>query len=205
MKRRSLVACVGMLFFASFGLSGCSSEAISKDARDPFLTSDDLEQMTDTMAAKITSDAKVADLTRNGPITIVLWPIKNDTNQNITESQKWMYVHRVRVLLSNKPALKSQFRFVLNRADYEGLQAKQGLTPAELGVSEDHLRPDYALTGTFSALTTVSGAGRNRDDYYYCTFRLTTIKPGNQASEIIWEDAYKTRKKITKEGIGGID
>ena len=199
MNRLALGVCVGMLFMVSLSLGGCSSEAISKDSRTTFLNATDLQVMTDTMAQKITSDEKIAALTRNGPIVIVLWPIGNDTNEIIPQSQKWLYVHRLRVLLSNKPALKSQFRFVLNRRDYEALQKEEGLTPEQLGVPEERLHPDYALTGTFSTLTSVSGAGKNRDDYYLCTFRMTEIKPGNKAGQLIWEDAYETRKMTKKE------
>ncbi len=196
------VAAVAGVVLAVSLLAGCGP-AINRNAQNTFLTSDDLVRMTDKMAADLAKDSKVANILRTTgrPMTIVLMPVRNETNEIIPESEKWMYVHRVRVLLSSKQVLRNQFTFVLNKADYEKLQSEEGVSTAALGPDESRIVPEYALTGTFYADTNTSS--RNRSDYYLCTFQLTRINPGSAAGsagtgEIIWENRYETKKTITK-------
>jgi PBP1b-binding outer membrane lipoprotein LpoB len=178
-------------------LAGCASEsAINKDARTTFLTSTDLVTMTDDMARSITSDPQVQAVIAHKPMIIVMKPIENDTNEIIRPGEKELYVHRVRVLLSSKPALRDKFVFVLNRADYEKLQREEGLNPGELGTPEDRVQPEYALWGTFYANTNADS--RRRSDTYLCTYRLTKIS-GEHAGEILWEGKYETAKHIKKD------
>jgi hypothetical protein len=182
-------------------LAACHSSAVNVDRKTTFLTGDDAVAMTDLMARKLATDPKVMKLTEKGPITIVLWQVGNETNEIIKPDVKWLFVNRIAILLSRRPELSNRFRFVLNRADYLALSAKEGFVKAggELATPEDEnrLKPDYYLTGTFSALTNVTK--KTRDDYYLCRFELTRFKPGPDAGEVIWTDAYETRKEIKKE------
>lgn len=179
-------------------LAACSGPAINPDAHTTFLNADDLVTMTDNMAAQIASDPQIAQLTAVKPMVIVMEPIQNETNEIIPQNEKWLYVHRVRTLLSDKQQLRSRFEFVLNRSDYNALQQQEGLTPEQLGTPPERVQPEYALTGTFYADTHASS--QQRSDYYLCTFRLTRIAPqGGTAGEIIWEGRYETKKLARKD------
>jgi hypothetical protein len=178
------------------GLTGCNKDAINRDSRTSFLTSTDLVTMTDQMAMAIAGDPDVAQLVAQKPMVIVMKPIENATNEIIRQGQKEMYVHRVRVQLSSKPALRNKFVFVLNKADYEKLQREEGLNPGELGTPEDRVQPEYALWGTFYANTNADS--KRRSDTYLCTYRLTKIS-GGQEGVILWEGKYETSKHIKKD------
>jgi hypothetical protein len=178
------------------GLSACEKDAINKDSRTTFLTSTDLVTMTDQMAMAITSDPEVQHIIAQKPMIIVMKPIANETNEIIRQGQKELYVHRVRVQLSSKQALRDKFVFVLNRADYEKLQREERLSPGELGTSEDRIQPEYALWGTFYANTNADS--RRRSDTYLCTYRLTKLS-GSNAGEQLWEGSYETSKNIKKD------
>jgi hypothetical protein len=178
-------------------LAACKSgPAVNPESHNTFLTSNDLQVMTDQMARKLAGDPRVAALTANGPITIVLKEVSNETNEIIPQDAEWVFVNRVAVLLNREPELASRFHFVLNRKVYNALAAKEGLKH-EMAAPEDdgRLKPDYVLTGTFTAIT--SSTKKNREDYYLCTFELFRIAPaGGTAGEIIWQDGYETRKAI---------
>jgi PBP1b-binding outer membrane lipoprotein LpoB len=178
------------------GLAGCNKTAVNQDAKTSFLTSSDLVSMTDQMAMAITGDPDVAQIVAQKPMIIVMKPIENQTNEIIRQGQKELYVHRVRVQLSSKPALRDKFQFVLNRADYEKLRREEGLNPGELGTPEDRVQPEYALWGTFYANT--NAESRRRSDTYLCTYRLTKIS-GGQEGQILWEGKYETSKHIKKD------
>ena len=186
--------CVLSLAFCVF-MAGCSGEAINKDRQNSFLTSGDMVKMTDQMAASITADPDVARILQQKPMVIVMKPIQNDTNEIIRPGEKEMYVHRVRVCLSREPALRTQFVFVLNKADYEKLQQEEKLTPDQLGAPEERVQPEYALWGTFYANTNASS--KSRSDTYLCDFKLTKLS-GADAGVIIWEAKYETAKQISK-------
>jgi hypothetical protein len=187
----------GALIGGALAVAGCGSEpAVNPESKTTFLTSTDLVTMTDDMARSITSDPEVAAVVAQKPMIIVMKPIENDTNEIIRPGEKELYVHRVRVLLSSKPALRDKFVFVLNKADYEKLQREEGLNPGELGKSEDRVQPEYALWGTFYANTNADS--RRRSDTYLCTYRLTKIS-GGQEGVILWEGKYETSKHIKKD------
>jgi hypothetical protein len=186
-----------VLLLLPVALAACkSAPAVNPESRNTFLTSNDLQVMTDQMARKLAGDPRVAALTMNGPITIVLKEVSNETNEIIPEDAKWVFINRVSLLLAREPELASRFRFVLNRKYYNALAAKEGLR-RELAPPEDdgRLKPDYVLTGTFTAIT--DSNKKSRSDYYLCTFELFRISPtGGKAGEIIWQDGYETRKAI---------
>jgi PBP1b-binding outer membrane lipoprotein LpoB len=185
-----------LVLLGLMSLASCNETAINKDSRNSFLDANDLVTMTDDMARSITSDPDVAAIIAQKPMLIVMKPIENQTNEIIRSGQKELYVHRVRVLLSSKAALRKQFQFVLNKADYLKLQQQEGLNPGELGTPEDRVQPEYALWGTFYVNT--NAMSKRRSDTYLCTYRLTKIS-GGQEGEILWEGKYETSKHIKKD------
>lgn len=175
-------------------IAGCSSNnAISDKAHTSFLTSDDVVEMTDKMAASIASDPQVAAITANKPMVIVLLPVINDTNEIMRGHERELYVHRVRTLLSSKQVLRRQFTFVLNRNDYQTLLNQEGVPAADLGTPADKIQPEYALKGHFFADTKANS--KQRSDYYLCTYQLTNLQTGL----VLWEGTYETKKAIKKD------
>ena len=170
--------------------AGCAGPALNPDMHNTFLDSHDLVVMTDKMAASIASDPILASLTARGPITIVLTPLKNETDQLIPRDQGDIFLHRLRALLTAEPMLRRQFIFVLNRATYQRLEKRERLGVAQLGPKVRRLQPGYALQATFYSDNKVSPEYRSA--YYLCTFFLTNIHTG----QIIWEGSYETKKAV---------
>ncbi|MGC8625563.1 MAG: hypothetical protein ACP5VQ_09915 [Phycisphaerae bacterium] len=176
--------------FWVLGLAGCAGPALNPDMRNTFLDSHDLVVMTDKMAAQIAADPILARLTAQGPLTIVLTPVKNETDQIIPRAQADIFLHRLRALLTAHQSLRRQFIFVLNRATYQRLAARERPGAASLGPKVKRLQPGYALQATFYSDNKVSPEYRSA--YYLCTFFLTNIHTGR----IIWEGSYETKKAV---------
>lgn len=181
---------------ATLFVGGCNTTAINKNAETSFLTADDLVAMTDKMAQSIVGDPDVAAITRQKPMIIVVKPIANETNEIIRGNQKELYVARLRGLLATKQALRTQFTWVLNKADYQKLQVSEGMSAEQLGPDEGRIQPEYALWGTFYAAT--DAGGKHRTDTYLCVYRLTKLS-GPDAGLELWTDKYETKKSIKKE------
>jgi PBP1b-binding outer membrane lipoprotein LpoB len=167
-------------------LSGCTGPAINPHARTTFLSSRDLVNMTNKMAASITSNPHVARITTQGPMIIVLTPLKNNTNQIITRGQGDAFLDRLRTLLVSHQSLRQRFVFVVNPRVFHRLQRRYG-SSEDLGINPSSVQPQYALQAVFYADTKV--AARYRSDYYLCTFFLTKITTGI----IVWEGSYETK------------
>ena len=176
---------------ATCQLTGCGGPAISTHAYNTFLDSNDLVRMTDQMAAAIVSDPIIARITEQGPMIIVLTPLKNNTSQIIPTDKGDIFLHRLRALLTGQPSLRNRFVFVLNRAAYQRLLSETTIPSNELGPREDQLAPQYALQAAFYSDTHVTS--NYRSDYYLCTFFLTNITSG----QIVWEGSYETKKAQT--------
>lgn len=170
-------------------VGGCGG--LNRNMQSTVLSGRDLVAMTDKMAAAIASDTHIAALTARGPIVIVLTPLNNMTNEIIPRSQGDIFLHRVRVLLTAQPSLRSRFVFVLNPQTYKHLLAQQGLARGDLGGQAALLEPGYALQATFYSDTKANGYARS--DYYLCTYRLTNIVTG----ELVWEGTYEVKKAVT--------
>lgn len=170
-------------------LGGCGG--LNRNMQSTFLSGHDLVAMTDKMAAAIASDPHIAALTARGPIVIVLTPLNNMTNEIIPRGQGDIFLHRVRVLLTAQPSLRSRFVFVLNPQTYQHLLTQEGMTANDLGGRAALLRPGYALQATFYSDTKANGYSRS--DYYLCTYRLTNIVTG----ELVWEGTYEVKKAVT--------
>ncbi len=180
--------CVLCFAFCVF-LCGCSSEAISKDRKTTFLTSDDMQAMTDKMASSIMADPYIQQETAKGPMKIVIKPVENQTNEIIRDNRKELFVHRLQGLLATQPALRDKFTWVVNRSDYEKLRAEE---IPDVGPSEDRIQPEYALWATFLADTQATSKGRS--DIYLCQYKLTNLQTGVQ----LWTGQYETSKQIKK-------
>ncbi len=172
------------------GLAGCGGPALNPDMRNTFLDSHDLVAMTDKMASAIASDPAIARLTSHGPITIVLTPLRNNTDQIIPRNQGDIFLHRVRALLTAHQSLRREFIFVLNKAAYQRLAAGEQPGIGPLGPDVNRLQPQYALQATFYSDNKVSPEYRSA--YYLCTFYLTNIRTG----QMIWEGTYETKKAV---------
>ncbi len=172
------------------GLAGCGGPALNPDMRNTFLDSHDLVAMTDKMASAIASDPAIARLTSHGPITIVLTPLRNNTDQIIPRNQGDIFLHRVRALLTAHQSLRREFIFVLNKAAYQRLAAGEQPGIGSLGPDVNRLQPQYALQATFYSDNKVSPEYRSA--YYLCTFYLTNIRTG----QMIWEGTYETKKAV---------
>ncbi len=172
------------------GLAGCGGPALNPDMRNTFLDSHDLVAMTDKMASAIASDPAIARLTSHGPITIVLTPLRNNTDQIIPRNQGDIFLHRVRALLTAHQSLRREFIFVLNKAAYQRLAAGEQPGIGALGPDVNRLQPQYALQATFYSDNKVSPEYRSA--YYLCTFYLTNIRTG----QMIWEGTYETKKAV---------
>jgi hypothetical protein len=171
-------------------LASCGP-AINSHAKNSFLTDTDLTTMTQQMASAIASDPKIAALTAQHPITIVLTHVENRTAEIIPSPGKDIFLARIRGLLSNQPELRARFAFVLNKQSFELLKTQEG-TVGDLGPDADRLVPEYALKATFYTLT--SADEKRRSDYYLCSFQLTNIASGEQ----LWQGQYETKKSVAK-------
>ncbi|HUO09198.1 MAG TPA: hypothetical protein VM008_12905 [Phycisphaerae bacterium] len=180
------VFCVLCFAFCVF-LAGCSSEAVSKDAKTTFLNADDMQAMTDKMAASIMGDPYILQEMQKGPMKIVIKPVENQTNEIIRDNRRELFVHRLQGLLATKPSLRDKFVWVVNRSDYEKLRAEE---IPDVGPSEDRILPEYALWATFLADTRATSKGRS--DIYLCQYKLTNLQTGAE----LWTGQYETQKAI---------
>ncbi len=183
--KRAFAAVVGVL--ALTGLAGCGP-AISAHAHTTFLSARDLLHMTDQMAASLAGSPRLAALTKNGPMVIVLKRVSNQTDEILTRGEEELFVHRVRVLLAQQPLLRRRFRFVLNRKTYYDLLREEQIPAAQLGPRESRVVPQYVLDATFYSDTHVSR--KFRSDYYLCAYQLVDIHTG----VIVWQNTYETKK-----------
>jgi hypothetical protein len=175
-------------------LSACSGPAVNQDAKTTFLNADDMQTMTNQMAASIVADPFITQAAQAGPLKIVIKPVQNETNEIIRDNRKELFVARLQGLLASQPQLKDRFIWVINRDDYEKLRAEE-IPESQLGPNETRIQPDYALWATFLADTSVT---RNqRGDTYLCQYKLTRLT-GNEAGAQLWTGQYETSKHIKK-------
>lgn len=155
-----------------------------------FLRSIDLQEMTDQVASSFAhSDAMAQrDAATDDPWVISIYRIANHTNQIIRDTEKWLYVERMRGLLAQSDVGRrrniiwvypaEQWRHIADAVDRD---------------EPDGLRwpPTHQLTGTFGALTVTSEAGRS--DTYICTYELVDLETGY----VIWEDWFEVKRAIS--------
>jgi hypothetical protein len=177
-----------ILFLFVACLAGCS-RAVSS-GHNTALDSVDLVKMTDDMAAKIASDARInATIAREGKLTIVVQPVENNMRAEILpKGPADAFTARVRALLSaHEP---DKFEWIMNREAFYKLRGRELDVP--LGPSPDAINPRYALTAKFSSLADEDD--KKRSSYYLCVYELTNLKDRT----ILWTGSYEVQKKAVK-------
>lgn len=175
-----------LTFFLS---SGCTNAIQS--GHNTALDSVDLVKMTDDMAAQIGGDPEVMRAYQaSGALKIVVQPVVNQmTAEILPRGPAEAFTARVRVLLSRHAP--ERFIWVMNRDAYYRLRNAEldGIDP---GPSPDAINPEYALTATFSSLT--SEDPKRRSAYYLCRYDLTSLKDRT----VLWTGAYEVKKNAVK-------
>lgn len=168
-------------------MTGCASP-MPGAAPTTFLRSVDLVEMTDLMAESFAGSDALADRDETDERwTISIHRIANHTNQIIRNTEKWLYVERMRGLLAQSDVGRARnivwmypaehWRTIAERTDYE--------QPPSL-----RMEPTHRLSGEFYALTTTSEAGRT--DTYFCSYELVDLETG----QLVWEDAFEVKRAI---------
>jgi hypothetical protein len=84
-----------------------------------------------------------------------------------------------------------KFTWIMNRDAFYRLRDRE-LEGMDLGPSPDAINPEYALTATFSSLT--SEDAKRRSSYYLCVYELTNL----QDRTLLWSDRYEVKKQAVK-------
>jgi hypothetical protein len=164
---------------------GCAPPA----ARTSFLRSVDLVAMTDGMAQSFARDPIIATRTPDDPRWVVsVSRVANQTNQIIPEREKWLYLGRLRGMLT-RPEL-SEARSIVWVVPPERWPALSAEGPVVAEPDELRLPPTHLLTATFGSITTTSGAGRT--DAYLCSYELLDLDDGR----VIWGDGWETKRTV---------
>ena len=185
----------GAAITGGFSAGGCQSDAVNRDAKTTFLTSDDMITMTNQMAQSIIADTFIQQEEAKGPLKIVIKPVINETNEIITDNRKELFVWRLQGLLAQNQSLRDRFVWVLNRDDYLKLRSEE-IPEAKMGPDETRIQPEYALYAHFISDTRVNSKGRA--DVYLCQYQLTRIR-GEGTGVILWTGQYETSKVIKKQ------
>ncbi|HVX83974.1 MAG TPA: hypothetical protein VH253_04085 [Phycisphaerae bacterium] len=194
MMKPTTLLLAGALAATGAAFSGCSGPAVNPNAQTTFLTSDDMQAMTDQMAQSIIADPYIQQAAQSGPLKIVIKPVQNETNEIIRDNRKELFVARLQGLLAKQPQLRDRFVWVINKEDYDKLRSEE-IPDSQLGPDETRIAPDYALYATFLADTNVTR--KQRSDYYLCQYKLTRLS-GNTAGAELWTGQYETKKQIKK-------
>jgi hypothetical protein len=146
--------------------------------------------MTDRMAQSFASDDVIGRRTGDDePWVISIHRVVNHTNQIIRESEKWLYLARLRAMLAQSDLAREHSIIWIIPPERWPIVAE------ELGVSEEpyglRMDPTHLLTAEFHALTQTSGRGRS--DAYVCDYQLLDLDSG----AIIWEDAWEVKRSAS--------
>jgi PBP1b-binding outer membrane lipoprotein LpoB len=166
--------------------SGCAPPS----TRTSFLNSVDLVDMTEQMSRSFARSPAIAD---RGPRTMPRWiismsPVVNKTNQIISENQKWLYLGRLRMALTqSRLSDQHNLAWIVPPEHWAYIAKELGFygEPPELRTPPTHL-----LTAEFSALTNTSGQGRS--DAYLCSYQLVDLATGG----MVWEDAWEVKRAV---------
>jgi hypothetical protein len=180
---RSLAPLALLLF-----ISGCASAVAA--GHNTALDRVDLVKMTDDMAARIVADADVQSVLARGPMTVVVRPVENRMQAEILpRGPAEAFTARVRMLLARHAP--DRFTWVMNRDAYYRLRGQE-LDGTDLGPAPEAVNPEYALTATFSSLT--SEDPKRRSAYYLCVYELTDLQNRNT----FWVGSYEVKKLAVK-------
>jgi hypothetical protein len=181
-----LASCALLAAFACLliGSTGCAS-AIARGSSTA-LDSVDLIRMTDDMSMRIMGDPDVQEVLARGPMKVVVQPVENRMEAEILpRGPAEAFTARLRSLLSRQAP--DRFVWVMNRDAYHRLRHRE-LEDIDLGPPPESVNPEYALTATFSSLTTDDA--RRRASYYLCVYELTDL----QDRTVLWTGSYEVRK-----------
>jgi hypothetical protein len=180
---RSSAFICGLIF-----VSGCASAVAA--GHNTALDSVDLVKMTDDMAARIVADPEVQAVLERGPMKVVVQPVENRMEAEILpRGPAEAFTARVRTLLAKHAP--QQFVWVMNRDAYYRLRDRE-LEDVDLGPTPEAVNPEYALTATFSSLT--SEDPRRRSAYYLCVYELTDLS----RRSMLWTGSYEVKKLAVK-------
>ena len=168
-------------------LPGCGGPPT---ARTTFLRSVDLVDMTDRMAQSFAGDDIVGRREADDePWIISIHRVVNHTNQIIRDSEKWLYLARLRGQLAQSELANERSMIWIIPPERWPIVAE------ELGVSEEpyglRMDPTHLLTAEFHALTQTSGRGRS--DAYVCSYQLLDLDTGT----IVWEDTWEVKRAVS--------
>jgi PBP1b-binding outer membrane lipoprotein LpoB len=177
-----------MLLLLVVALAGCASAVES--GHNTLLNSDDLQAMTDRMAASIAGDPAVQDaIQREGKLRVVVEPVQNEMEATVLpRGQAEAFTARVRYLLSKHAP--DRFTWIMNRDAYYRLRQQELDVP--LGPAPEAISPRYALVARFRSLANESS--QVRTDAYLCVYELTDL----QTRSILWSDKYEVNKTAVK-------
>lgn len=146
--------------------------------------------MTDRMAQSFVSDDLIGRRSADDePWIISIHRVVNHTNQIIRESEKWLYLARLRATLAQSDLAEAHSIIWIIPPERWPIVAE------ELGVSEEpyglRMDPTHLLTAEFHALTRTSGHGRS--DAYLCSYQLLDLDTGT----IVWEDTWEVKRAVS--------
>lgn len=175
---------------AALFLSGCASAVAA--GTNTSLSGDDLIAMTDKMSISILASPGVQQaLAKNHRLKVVIQPVENYmTGEILPQGPAQTFVARVRELLAAHAP--DQFQWIMNKADYHAVRARELEGAHNLGPDPESLQPDYALTARFDSLANVSS--KVRSEGYLCTYELTDLR----TRETLWTDKYEVKKTAVK-------
>ncbi len=173
-----------MFMILTLGVMGC---AMPTHPRTPFLRSVDLVDMTNNLSESFAHDEIINSRTSDdSPWVISLNDVVNNTQQIIPESERWLYVARLRSRLAQSDC--SARHNMIWVVPPEGIQRIDDENTGSSSLAEQRLTPTHLLTGEFVALTNTSHTGRS--DTYVCDYQLVDLQSGL----IVWEDAWEVKR-----------
>lgn len=186
MKTHVCTLAMLLLAFVSFA---CKSATQSGESTA--LSGIDLVNMTDDMARRIGSDARVNQAyATHGPLKIVVMPVVNHLQAEvIPRGPANAFTARVRALLSR--FAPDRYTWIMNRDVFLEMKARE--RSVDLGPDPASVQPEYALTATFSSIADENR--KRRDQFYVCVFELTNIADRT----LLWSGSYEIQKKAVRD------
>ena len=143
--------------------------------------------MTNNLSGSFAHDELInARTNTDDPWVISISDIVNNTQQIIPESERWLYIARLRSCLAQTDCSdQHNLIWILPPEGYQQIDAERKGAPS---LFEQRMPPTHLLTGEFVALTNTSSFGRA--DAYICDYQLVDLETGR----IVWEDAWEVKR-----------
>jgi len=185
-NRAAVLLVRGVLIAGVLTLAGCGTPP---RAQTTFLTNVDLVDMTDRMAESFARTPAIAVRTpRDAPWIISIARVANNTNQIITDNERWAYVGRLRAVLTQSVVSdRRSLVWIVPPERWPLIASELSL----IGEPPDLRRPPtHLMTAQFDALTETARDGRS--DAYVCSFQLVDLATGS----LVWEDAWEVVRTV---------